>query len=59
MYQDKPRNFNKISDFQNRWHVDPAESGPRKGSEYRATLRNAARIAYRIAKRTVKQLNQK
>ena len=46
------KNFNKISDFMNRWYPAPGESGPRKGTEYRAALRNDARIAYRIAKKT-------
>ena len=56
MFQGKAKNFNKISDFQDRWHVDPRESGPRKGTEYRAELRNNARIAYRVAKKTLKEL---
>ena len=58
MYQGKAKNFNKISDLQDRWHVDPRESGPRKGTEYRAELRNNARIAYRVAKKTLKQMEK-
>ena len=58
MYQGKAKNFNKISDLQDRWHVDPRESGPRKGTEYRAELRNSARIAYRVAKKTLKQMEK-
>ena len=58
MFQGKAKNFNKISDFQDRWHVDPRESGPRKGTEYRAELRNSARIAYRVAKKTLKQMEK-
>ena len=38
--------FNKISDCMERWYVDPADRSIRKGSEYRAALRNQARIAY-------------
>ena len=56
MYQGKAKNFNKISDFQDRWHVDPRETGARKGTEYRSELRNNARIAYRVAKKTLKEL---
>jgi hypothetical protein len=52
------KNFNKISDFQDRWYSDPNESGPRKGTEYRGALRNAARIAYRVAKKTQKQIDR-
>jgi len=50
--------FNKISDFMERWYVNPGDRGGRKGTEYRATLRNQARIAYRIAKRTIKQMEK-
>jgi hypothetical protein len=39
-----------------RWYVDPSERGARKSAEYRGALRNYARLAYRIAKRTVKDL---
>tara|TARA_X000001382_G_C3062156_1_gene144681 strand:- start:357 stop:524 length:168 start_codon:yes stop_codon:yes gene_type:complete len=49
------KNFNKISDFMNRWYVAKGQVGPRKRTEYRAALRNDARIAYRIAKKTLKQ----
>ena len=62
MYQGKGHvhddKFNKISDFMERWYVNPGDRGARKGTEYRATLRNQARIAYRIAKRTIKQMEK-
>ena len=58
MFQGKAKNFNKISDFQDRWHVDPRETGARKGTEYRSELRNSARIAYRVAKKTLKQIGK-
>ncbi len=56
MNNDKP--FNKISDFQDRWYPDPGEPGPRKGSEYRGPLRNAARIAYRVAKKSFRDIQK-
>ena len=56
MYQGKPKPFNKISDFMDRYHRAPTDKGARPSSEYRPALRNAARIAYRIAKRTVEQM---
>jgi hypothetical protein len=52
------KSFNKISDFMDRYYVDPRDRGPRKGSEYRGALRNAARLAYRLAKRTVKDIEK-
>jgi|MDTC01.2.fsa_nt_gb hypothetical protein len=52
MYQGPAKNFNKISDFMDRWYADGKS---RPASEYRAELRKAARIAYRVAKKTVKQ----
>jgi hypothetical protein len=48
----------KISEFQDKRVVDPNEYGPRKASEYRGALRNMARIAYRIAKKTMKQMQK-
>lgn len=63
MYQGKGHvngeNFNKISDLMERWYRDPSERGARKSAEYRGALRNTARLAYRIAKRTVKDLKRK
>jgi hypothetical protein len=60
MYQGKghvwQEKFNRISDLMERWYVDPSERGARKSAEYRGALRNYARLAYRIAKRTVKDL---
>lgn len=62
MYQGKQHvwedKFNKVSDLMERWYVNPAEKGPRKGNEYRGALRNAARIAYRIAKRTMRDMKK-
>lgn len=51
MYQGPAKNFNKISDFMDRWYPDGKS---RPASEYRAELRKLARIAYRVAKKTVK-----
>ena len=48
----------KVSEFQDKWVVDPNESGPRKGSAYRSELRWMARIAYRVAKKTMKQMQK-
>tara|TARA_B100002019_G_scaffold291617_1_gene312322 strand:+ start:1606 stop:1782 length:177 start_codon:yes stop_codon:yes gene_type:complete len=45
--------FNKISDLMDRYYND-GKQGARPGSEYRGELRNAARIAYRIAKKAIK-----
>lgn len=60
MYQGKGHvhggKFNKVSDFMDRWYVDPSEPGPRKSTEYRGALRNSARVAYRVAKRTLKEM---
>jgi hypothetical protein len=53
------KNFNKISDFMSRWYVKPGSPRVRRpASEYRAALRNDARIAYRVAKKTVKLQNK-
>lgn len=54
MYQGPAKNFNKISDFMDRYYKSPKDRG-RPSTEYRGALRNAARIAYRIAKKTVKE----
>jgi len=54
MYQGPAKNFNKISDFMDRYYKSPKDQG-RPSTEYRGALRNAARIAYRIAKKTVKE----
>lgn len=51
MYQGPAKNFNKISDFMDRYYND---GKGRPSSEYRAALRNTARIAYRVAKKAVK-----
>ena len=56
MFQGKAKSFSKVSEFQDKWHVDPRETGARKGTEYRSELRNNARIAYRVAKKTLKEL---
>jgi len=55
IFEDK---FNKVSDFMDRWYVDPKERGPRKSGEYRGALRNAARISYRVAKRALRDLKK-
>ena len=60
MYQGKGHvngnNFNKISDLMDRYYRDTNDQGARESTEYRGALRNTARISYRIAKRTVKDL---
>ena len=48
----------KVSEFQDKRVVDHIKYGPRKGSEYRGALRNMARIAYRVAKKTIKQMQK-
>lgn len=56
MYQGEGyhKNFNCVSDLMERYYNDGAR-GARPSAEYRGALRNMARIAYRIAKKTVKQ----
>jgi len=54
MYRGKPKPFNKISDFMDRYYRDAKEQGARPASEYRGALRNSARISYRIAKQAYK-----
>ena len=56
MFQGKTKSFSKVSEFQDKWHVDPRETGARKGTEYRSALRNQARLAYKLAKKTVKDM---
>ena len=34
MFQGKAKSFSKVSEFQDKWHVDPRETGARKGTEY-------------------------
>ena len=51
--------FNKISDFQERYYRAATDQGARPGAHYRGALRNAARIAYRVAKKSIKQLRAK
>lgn len=55
MYRGKAKPFSTISDLMNRYYRDPKDREARKGSEYRAALRNTARHSYRIAKKSVKQ----
>lgn len=58
MYQGPAKNFNSISDFMDRYYTNPSDKN-RPNTEYRAELRNTARIAYRVAKKAVKaQQNQ-
>lgn len=63
MYQGKGHiwnnQFNKVSDFMERYYRAPTDKGPRPAAHYRPELRRAARIAYRIAKRTIKELRAK
>jgi|TARA_R110000851_G_scaffold240637_1_gene393367 hypothetical protein len=58
MFQGKAKSFSKVSEFQDKWHVDPRETGARKGTEYRAALRDQAKLAYRLAKKTVKDMEK-
>jgi hypothetical protein len=53
MYNGPAKNFNKISDFMDRYYKSPSDKG-RPNTEYRSELRNAARIAYRVAKKAWK-----
>ena len=58
MYQGKghqfDNKFDNISDLMERYYND-GSPGARPGAEYRSTLRNMARMSYRIAKRAVKE----
>ncbi len=58
MYQGKghqfDNKFNKVSDLMERYY-DDGTSGARPAAEYRGALRNMARIAYRVAKKAVKE----
>jgi len=60
MYQGKghqfDNKFDNISDLMERYYND-GTPGARPGAEYRSTLRNMARMSYRIAKRAVKEQN--
>ena len=51
--------FNKVSDFMERYYRAPTDSGPRPTAHYRPELRRMARLAYRIAKKTVKELRER
>jgi len=57
MYQGPAKNFSNISDFMDRYYND-GKRGARPGTEYRGALRNMARVAYRIAKKAVKEQNK-
>jgi len=63
MYQGKghvfANQFNKISDFMERYYRAPEDKGPRPSAHYRPELRRMARIAYKVAKKTVKELKAK
>lgn len=52
------KKFNKISDLMDRHYFDPKETGPRKRTEYRGQLREQARIAYRIAKKSLRDIQR-
>lgn len=49
--------FNCVSDLMERYYNDGTK-GARPAAEYRGALRNMARIAYRIAKKAVKEQNK-
>ena len=49
--------FNCVSDLMERYYND-GNGGARPAAEYRGALRNMARIAYRIAKKAVKEQNK-
>jgi hypothetical protein len=59
MYQGKGHiwnnQFNKISDFMERYYRAPEDTGPRPTEHYRPELRRMARISYKIAKKTLRQ----
>jgi|DEB0MinimDraft_10_1074344.scaffolds.fasta_scaffold668217_1 hypothetical protein len=57
MYQGPAKNFNSISDFMDRYYRSRTDKG-RPNTEYRSALRNAARIAYKVAKKAVKAQQQ-
>lgn len=46
--------FDRVSDFMERYYVSPTDKGARPNEHYRGALRNNARIAYRVAKKTLK-----
>jgi hypothetical protein len=58
MFQGKAKSFSTVSQFQDKWHVDPKETGARKGTEYRSALRGQAKLAYKLAKKTVKDMEK-
>ena len=45
--------FNRVSDLMDRYTPDNQPGRP--GEEYRASLRNNARLSYRLAKKAIKQ----
>ena len=47
--------FDRVGDLMDRYHKDPKDSGARPAEEYRAALRNNARLSYRLAKKAIKQ----
>lgn len=49
--------FDRVSDLMERYYNDGAQ-GARPSAEYRGALRNAARIAYRVAKKAIKEQNK-
>jgi hypothetical protein len=46
--------FDRVADLMDRYTDDGAR-GARPAEEYRAALRNSARLSYRIAKKAIKQ----
>ena len=51
-----PLPFSKVGEFMDRYYRDEQDSEIRPKKEYRATLRNQARQSYRIAKKSVRQI---
>lgn len=49
--------FDRVGDLMERYYNDGTK-GARPAAEYRGALRNMARVAYRIAKRAVKEQNK-
>jgi len=46
--------FDRVGDLMDRYHND-GSGGARPAEEYRAALRNNARLSYRLAKKAIKQ----
>ena len=61
MYQGTKHRFDnklvRVGDLMERYYNDGTK-GARPAAEYRGALRNMARVAYRIAKKAVKEQNK-